>query len=151
MDALLFVGLWLLYAASRWYNRVLQKLGTRERLRITWGRQPEITVVSAAAPAQPPPSPLSPAAAAAAALAGGAGSPEGPLSGSEEDGVLSGEEEVLSGDEESGPSRGSSPLALLRALSPRRSPKRRSKVIQQPPRERVIRGRHQHHYHHQHV
>ncbi|GAB4817511.1 hypothetical protein N2152v2_004557 [Parachlorella kessleri] len=134
VDALLFVGLWLLYAASRWYNRVLQKLGTRERLRITWGRQPEITVVAAAAPAQPPPSPLSPAsAAAAAALAGAAGSvPEGVLSGGEEDGVLSGEEEVFSGDEESGPRRGSSPLALLRSLSPRRSPKRRPKEATGP-------------------
>lgn len=63
VDAFLFAGLWLLWQASRWYNRVLRKLGTRERLRVTWllGKgQPEITVVAAAPAQQHSPTLLSP-------------------------------------------------------------------------------------------
>jgi hypothetical protein len=37
--------------ASQWYNRVMQRVGLKERLRITWGAHPKIAVVSVAASA----------------------------------------------------------------------------------------------------
>ncbi len=51
VDALLFGVLWLAWLTSRQYNRVLQRLSRRERIRITWGLrgEPRITVVKAAA------------------------------------------------------------------------------------------------------
>lgn len=51
VDALLFGLLWLSWLVSRQYNRVLQRLSKRERLKITWGShgEPHITVVTAAA------------------------------------------------------------------------------------------------------
>ncbi|KAL4449383.1 hypothetical protein ABPG77_007027 [Micractinium sp. CCAP 211/92] len=53
VDALLFGVLWLAWLTSRQYNRVLQRLSRRERIRITWGLrgEPRITVVKAAASA----------------------------------------------------------------------------------------------------
>ncbi|KAL4448129.1 hypothetical protein ABPG75_005348 [Micractinium tetrahymenae] len=50
VDALLFGVLWLAWLTSRQYNRVLQRLSRRERIRITWGLggEPRITVVKAA-------------------------------------------------------------------------------------------------------
>ena len=41
--------LWLVLFLSRQYSRVLQHLSQKERLRIIWGAQPRITVVSATA------------------------------------------------------------------------------------------------------
>lgn len=51
VDALLFGVLWLAWLTSRQYNRVLQRLSRKERIRITWGLrgEPRITVVKAAA------------------------------------------------------------------------------------------------------
>lgn len=54
VDALLFGVLWLAWLVSRQYNRVLQRLSQRERIRITWGLrgEPRITVVKTAAAAE---------------------------------------------------------------------------------------------------
>ncbi|PSC68046.1 ABC transporter G family member 28-like [Micractinium conductrix] len=49
VDAALLCMLWLVLFLSRQYSRVLQHLSQKERLRIIWGAQPRITVVSATA------------------------------------------------------------------------------------------------------
>lgn len=47
MDALLFGLLGLIWLVTRQYNRLLQRLSAKERIRITWagGAAPAITVV----------------------------------------------------------------------------------------------------------
>ena len=53
VDALLFGLLWLAWMVTRQYNRLLRRLGARERVKITWSAAPAIQVVQAApAPAQ---------------------------------------------------------------------------------------------------
>jgi hypothetical protein len=48
VDALLFGALWLAWMLSQQYNRVLRQLSRRERLKVTWGAAPQVTVVQAA-------------------------------------------------------------------------------------------------------
>lgn len=125
MDALLFLCLGLLWQCSKWYNKALRKLGARERLRVSWGRQPEITIVAAAAPAHHPPSPLPPAdqleLEAEALAAGGSSAAENGAAGGGAEGVGGAEGSALSedGDSEQLGKGGQRPLSsVLRALSP---------------------------------
>ena len=48
VDAMLFGALWLAWMLSQQYTRVLRQLSRRERLKVTWGAAPQVTVVQAA-------------------------------------------------------------------------------------------------------